>query len=121
MVKDIENLTPQDVVDKFDEIVRSVDPDERFCYIHHLFEQPGYYVSYGVSALAAFDIFEDNLKNPDKAVEKYEKIAAISAFSPDCRFKDALEKCGFDDVLTEEYIKNLAKQITEYAHEIIKN
>ncbi|MBR1593067.1 MAG: hypothetical protein IJ666_08705 [Ruminococcus sp.] len=120
MVRDIESLTPQDVVDRFDETVRSIDPEQRFYFIHHLFEQPGYYISYGVSALAAFDIFDDNMNNPARAVEKYEKIAAVSAFSPDCRFKDTLKQCGFDDVFTEEYIKNLAEQITEYAHQVIK-
>ncbi|MBR6386181.1 MAG: hypothetical protein IKS03_08720 [Ruminococcus sp.] len=118
MVQNIESMTPQDVIDKFNEIVHDKEPDARFYWIQHLFQQPGYYVSYGVSALAAFNIFDENIDAPEKAVEKYEKIAEISAISPDCRFKETLEKCGFDDIFTEKYIKNLAKAIKEYAESL---
>ncbi len=121
MVKNIDNLKPQDIVDKFDEIVNSVCPGSCFYQISHLFNQPGYYVSYGVSALAAFNIFDENIDNPELAVEKYEKIAAISAYSPECRFRESLKQSGFDDIFTEEYIRNLAARITQYAEDLKKN
>ncbi|MBP3762061.1 MAG: hypothetical protein J6I55_11430 [Ruminococcus sp.] len=121
MVKNIDTLSPQDIVDTFDSMVKTIEPNDRFYYVNHLFEQPGYYVSYGVSALAAFNIFDENIDNPELAVEKYEKIAAISAYSPECRFRESLKQSGFDDIFTEEYIRNLAARITQYAEDLKKN
>ena len=67
------------------------------------------------------NIFDENIDNPELAVEKYEKIAAISAYSPECRFRESLKQSGFDDIFTEEYIRNLAARITQYAEDLKKN
>ena len=111
-----DELTPQDVLDCWDEITGDYI-DMEFYEINHLFESPGYYVSYGVSALAAFDIWEDCLYDPDSALEKYERIAKIPADSPDTKFQESLKSCGFSDVMTKEYIKVLAEEISDYADE----
>lgn len=109
-----DTFTPEDVVECFREIMGDYT-DYDFFYINHLFESPGYYISYGISALAAFDIWEDCLYSPDEALVKYEKIAKISANDRNYRFKSALEACGFNDVLNEDYILNLAQELSDYA------
>lgn len=112
-----DNFTPEDVVECFKDIMGEYT-DYEFFYINHLFESPGYYISYGVSALAAFDIWADCLYNPDEALVKYEKIAQISANNDDYRFKSALEECGFNDVLSEKYILTLAQELSDYADSV---
>ncbi|MDE5771128.1 MAG: hypothetical protein K2I06_05795 [Ruminococcus sp.] len=110
-----DEMSPKDVLECYDEIMGDLSEDLPFYYITHIFEQPAYYISYGTSALASFEIFE----NPDKAVELYENIAEISCNSGEYQFKSALEKCGFSDVLNKEYIKNLSERITAFSDEII--
>ena len=115
VVRDKDNMTPQDVVDLFDDLFNSYNPYINISDIPHLFESPGYYISYATSSLAAFDIFEDLMQDPQKALEQYEKIAKTSFNSGEYTFKMALKECGFSDVLTKEYITALADELNDYA------
>ena len=114
VLKNRDELTPEEVVEKFDEIVGD-QTNFHFWYVSHMFEQPGYYISYGVSALAAFDIWRDEQKDEDAALEKYERIADISSMSSQCKFQETLEECGFENVMSKEYISELADEIIDYA------
>lgn len=118
VLKNLDTFTPEDVIECFDDIIGEFSPDMQFYYISHMFEQPGYYISYGVSALAAFDIWSDCLENPDKAFEKYDNIAHIPCNSADSTFRKALKESGFSDVLDKKYIENLADDIIAYANEL---
>lgn len=118
VLQNLDTMTPEDVVDYFDYLMQDYNPDMEFHYISHIFEQPGYYISYGVSALAAFDIWQESVNDYDKAIEMYNNIAHVKANSGEYQFKSALQHCGFDDVLDEEYIKNLSYDILEYAYSI---
>jgi oligoendopeptidase F len=113
-----DDMTPQDVVDCWDDIIGDYT-DLPFYEITHIFEMPGYYVSYAVSALAAFDIWKDCLSDPDEGLEKYEKLARIPSNSNSTKFLETLEKCGFSSVMTSEYIDSLAQELSEYAREQI--
>lgn len=115
VVRDMDNITPQDVVDLFNDIFKEYSPYYNLNIIPHIFESPGYYISYATSSLAAFDIFEDMQKNPKKALEQYEKIAKTSYNSGEYTFRMALKECGFSDVLTKNYISELADEISNYA------
>ncbi|SHM92057.1 hypothetical protein [Ruminococcus flavefaciens] len=115
VVKNKDDMTPQEVVDLFKSLALEYDSLYNLHDIPHLFESPGYYISYATSSLAAFDIFEDYQKNPKNALEQYEKIAKTSYNSGEFTFKMALKKCGFSDVLSKDYISGLAKQLTDYA------
>lgn len=106
-----EELTPEGVLKLYEEIMGDDAEGYPFYYMSHIFEAPGYYISYGVSALAALDMLEDIRSDPDTALVKYEKISAVPTNSKDCAFRDALNECGFRDVLTEEYIAELAKEL----------
>lgn len=114
VLKNRDTFTPEDVVDCFHDIMDDYNEDIEFYFIPHIFEQPGYYISYGVSALAAFDIWQDCLDAPDKALEKYEKIAHVPSSSVSTTFSKALKECGFSDVLNKKYIEALADEINGY-------
>ncbi|MCM1270308.1 MAG: hypothetical protein NC247_06770 [Ruminococcus flavefaciens] len=113
-----ENYTPEDVVKLWHDIMDDYIPDTEFYIVNHLFESPGYYISYGVSALAAFDIWEDCIYNTDEALKKYEKIARTSCNEKDNNFHSAIKDAGFSDVLNKEYIKVLAQEIYDYIEDI---
>lgn len=110
-----DTLSPEDVVDLFYESMEDYDNGLHFYEITHLFEMPGYYISYGVSALAALDLLGDTLNDPEKAAERYEKIARVPSSSNEYQFRKALAQCGFHDVLSKDYISDLAAEIEKYA------
>ena len=115
VLKNYDTMTPELVVECFDSIMDKYGYDIDFYYISHIFEQPGYYISYGVSALAALNIWDVSTSDYDNAVELYSNIAEIPINSSESQFKSALKQCGFSDVLNEEYIKALADKLSVYA------
>ncbi len=114
VLKNIDTITPEEVVGQFDILMSAYDYDIDLYYISHLFEQPGYYISYGVSALAALDIWQTSLEDEKKAVEMYENISGIACNADEYQFVSALEEAGFANVLDEKYIVTLAERIQEY-------
>ena len=118
VLKNKDTYTPEDVINCWDEIMGDYLPGVGFYEINHIFETPGYYISYGVSALAAFDIWEDCLYDPDAALEKYERVVRISCNDSDYKFRSAMKKAGFSEVLNKKYIKTLADELSDYASEI---
>lgn len=118
VLKNKDTYTPEDVINCWDEIMGDYLPGVGFYEINHIFETPGYYISYGVSALAAFDIWEDCLYDPDAALEKYERVVRISCNDSDYQFRSAMKKAGFSEVLNKKYIKTLADELSDYASEI---
>ncbi len=113
-----DEMTAEEVLELYNEIMGDYKEVYPFYYVSHMFESPGYYVSYGVSALAAMDIVDECFSDPQQALEHYEKIAAVPVNSRDVRFGDSLEKCGFSDVLSEEYIRKLAEKLLEISNSI---
>ena len=114
-----DDLTPEDVVDIWHDISDG-NLMISFWEVNHLFESPGYYLSYGTSALAAFDIWRECRKSPEKALEMYENLAKVSPYSHDTFFCSTLDECGFSDVMSESYIRSLAKEVREYADSLKK-
>ncbi len=110
-----DEMTADEVLELYCDVMGDYAEDFPFFYVSHMFESPGYYVSYGVSALAAMDIAEDCFSDPKQALERYEKIAAVPVNSKDVRFGAALEECGFSDVLSKEYIERLAEYLIQYS------
>lgn len=119
VLKNLDTMTAEDIVETFSSFMEDYASDYNFYYISHIFEQPGYYISYGVSALAAFDIWEESLSDNAKAVKMYESLAQLSSNSKAYQFKSTLNYCGFDNVLTEEYIRELAVKLQEYADSLV--
>ena len=120
VIKDKDSLSPEEVVDKFNSYLGKLEIDYHLYEIPHIFESPGYYISYATSALASLDLLDDVMNDPSRALEKYEKIARISNNSGEYSFRAALKECGFDDVLNEEYITSLAENLRKYSKELSK-
>lgn len=115
ILKNLDTVTPEEVVECFESLMEENGYDVSIYEIDHIFSQPGYYISYGVSALAALDIWQTSLSDTDKAIEMYENIARVKSNSDEYQFKSALQECGFDDVLTESYISSLGNTIIDIA------
>ncbi len=118
VLQNVNTFTPEDVVECWEDIAGDSLPGVELYMVNHVFESPGYYISYAVSALASFDIWEDCLSDPDEALEKYEKIARISYNDINYSFRSAIKEAGFNDVLNENYINELAEKLADYAEEI---
>lgn len=115
LLKNIDRYSPEDVVELWEEIAEDSMPGIELYMVNHMFESPGYYISYAVSALGAFDIWLDCFDDYDKALEKYEKIARISYNDRSYAFRSAIAEAGIENVLDEDYITDLANELMEYA------
>ena len=108
-----DSMTPQDVVDKYHELSDKYKLyDVPFYQIAHFFQMPGYYISYAVSALAAIDLWSVMYRDYDRAVEMYTDLSHVSIYGG-IGFANALESCGFDDVLGEDFITNKIPKLAE--------
>lgn len=109
-----DTYTADDVLDCYKRIMGGYASDYPFYYIDHMFIYPGYYISYGVSALAALEILDDVFNDPQTAAEKYSRFAHISSSDPDVKLREALAENGFSDILTDEYIDRIYGDIRRY-------
>ncbi|MDE5764233.1 MAG: hypothetical protein K2I00_04615 [Ruminococcus sp.] len=110
-----DKLTPEDVLELYSDTLGDYAENYPFYYMSHIFESPGYYISYGVSALASLDMLDECMDNPEAAVKQYEKISAVPINSKESRFRSVLKECGFSDVLTEKYIEQTAENLQKFA------
>ena len=81
--------------------------------VTHLYEQPGYYISYGVSALAALQLYTEMLGSFEKGAALYQRIAEIPVYSGEYRLQRALRECGFRELFSEDSIHTAAESIRE--------
>ena len=115
VVSHIDELSPEDIVKLFNEAFSEYESLFHLYEISHIYESPGYYISYATSALASLEIFSDVINDKSAALDKYERIAEISCDSGEYTFQQALRKCGFGDVLSKEYISGTAAKLEGYA------
>ena len=118
VLKNRDTYTPEDVIRCYNDIMGGYARDFPFYYIDHIFVYPGYYISYGVSALAALDLFDDVLNDPQTAIEKYSKLARIPANDQNVRLREALAENGFPDIFSDEYINSLYDDIRRYLNSL---
>ncbi|MBR5683356.1 MAG: hypothetical protein IKW96_08810 [Ruminococcus sp.] len=118
LVSRIDDITPEEVVRLYENSFSDYNIGYRLSDISHLYECPGYYISYATSGLASLQLFFDMRNDMDKALEKYKKIAKISCYSGEYTFRQALAECGFEDVLSKGYITGISRKMREYAAEI---
>ena len=78
--------------------------------IPHLFEFPGYYISYGVSAAGAFAFWLSAREDYFAAVDKYLAFTAL-----DCSygFSESFNAVGLDSPLTARYIRRLSAALED--------
>ena len=76
--------------------------------ISHTFQSPMYYISYAVSIIAAFEIWQESLADYDAAREDYVSILKRPAYSELRRTTSAY---GLGDPLSAETVRNLAETL----------
>lgn len=85
------------------------DQDYLWTDIPHVFHSPGYYASYAISMLSAFDIWTKYLDDPDTAKDMYR---TISLESYNMTYEDAIAQAEllniFDDSQFFELSQNIA-------------
>ena len=78
--------------------------------ISHVFTSPFYYISYGTSALASFEIFTYAQTDFDLGVDKY---LTISALSNDITFTQALSAAGLKNIFDGGTISSLSASLAD--------
>ena len=78
--------------------------------ISHVFTSPFYYISYGTSALASFEIFTYAQTDFDLGVYKY---LTISALSNDITFTQALSAAGLKNIFDGGTISSLSASLAD--------
>lgn len=84
------------------------DQDYLWTDIPHIFHSPGYYASYAVSMLSAFDIWTTYLTDPDIAKEAYRKI---SMESYNMGYDDAISQAELLDIFDNSQLFELSQNI----------
>ncbi len=104
-----ENMTPQDVVEKYKSINDEYEIVAMPLYgIHHIFRTPAYYISYATSALAAVGMCDVLDSSFDDAVDMYTTFSHFDPTDNNNKYKECLEKSGFGNVLSAGYISRIA-------------
>ncbi len=80
--------------------------------VPHNFEEPMYYISYAVSAVAALDIWVQSLTDRPGAVDRYMRT---TAYNDDKGFREALYELGYNDIFTESTICMIANAIANFS------
>ena len=114
-----DSYTAEDVQKAFDRIREENGFLMELYQVTHLYEQPGYYISYGVSALAALQIYTEMLGSFEKGAELYEKIAELPVYSGDYQLQGALRKCGFRELFSADSVHAAAESIRGRVQELI--
>lgn len=107
VMRQIDTITPEDVVELYNSIYDAVDLGRELYQISHLYEQPGYYISYGVSALPALQMYTMIQEDQENAIEIYCKLSAISCASGEYTFSSAMRECGFTDFFEPDSIDDV--------------
>lgn len=109
------SLTEQRVLDIYAELYGQYGYEEYTGYeyewveVPHNFDYPFYYISYGVSAVSALEIYSLLLDSPELAKDTY---LAVSAMDPEAYyFSDALEEAGLSDVFSDSVYELTASAV----------
>ncbi len=78
--------------------------------ISHVFTSPFYYISYGTSALASFEIFTEAQDDFAAGVDKY---LTVSALPNDITFIEALSEAGLKNIFDDGTIASLSSSLAD--------
>lgn len=119
VMEQADSLKAEDVLALYEKYCTSCGVDLEFYEITHLFEQPGYYVSYGVSALPALQLYTEMQEDAETARQRYAKISAVSSVAGTARFRQTMRECGLDDIFTPGTATALAEQLQSSLERLI--
>ncbi|MBU3804209.1 MAG: M2 family metallopeptidase, partial [Candidatus Cellulosilyticum pullistercoris] len=87
----------------------SVD-GRNWCQVPHNYEVPFYYFSYGISAVAALEVWEQSL-NQETGIQTYLNLIQVGREN---HFLEALEKVGLSNPLEKETLERVIRCIADY-------
>lgn len=119
IMEDPEQFSAEDVVQHYADVCTAVGVAPALYQVTHLYEQPGYYVSYGVSALPALQIYTMMQDDFDAAIVQYGKISEISSVSGEYRFQSAMQACGMPDYFAAGTVAQLADALDARISELM--
>ncbi len=111
VMENANTLTADDVLSLYDRYCSACGIGLQLYEITHLYEQPGYYVSYGVSALPALQLYTEMQEDAASARQSYAKISAVSSVDGKTGFRQAMRECGMADIFTPGTVTALAEQL----------
>ncbi|MCI9405298.1 MAG: M3 family oligoendopeptidase [Oscillospiraceae bacterium] len=79
--------------------------------IHHLFEQPMYYIEYALSGVVALGFWQDSQEDWDQAFASYIRFVDIPN---DVNLPDSLALAGLENIFREETLQALAENLGGY-------
>ncbi len=117
-----EDVTLEDICDKYAQLLMDYGMTDNemvaqinrygWLEIHHVIEQPMYYISYATSASGAFAFWlEAQSDGYEAATDHYLEFVSQSVYTP---FLEQFENAGVDNPLTPEYVKAVSEAINEY-------
>jgi len=118
VMQNLDDYSATEVCTLFNSIHNTCDLGIELYQITHLYEQPGYYISYGVSALAALQVYALMQEDMDSAVEKYTRISSLSSAAGDYQIVSGLAECGFDDIFEEATLAHLCDVLAARIEEL---
>lgn len=78
--------------------------------IHHHFETPFYYISYGTSAVSALELWADARENRAHALDIYDQLTQRTI---NVAYRETLREVGLSDPFTSDCVERLAKTLDE--------
>ncbi len=112
-----ENLTNERVLEIYEQLYEEygytpyVGYEYEWTGIVHNFQYPFYYISYGVSAIPALELYSLLQDSPADAVDEYMTIVAID---PEVYYySEAIAESALSDPFAAETIRDIATSITE--------
>ena len=112
---DTANLTVEMLNAKMDELSREYMvgvPEDWWTDVRHIYEQPFYYISYAVSAMASMSLLSDMETSYELAVDKYMTLTTYEEGT--YSFNKTLEESGFLDIFAEDSVREIANSLSNY-------
>lgn len=117
VMQQLETITPSETAALFDRIMDECCIELELYQVSHLFEQPGYYISYGVSALPAVEMYALVNEDSQQAIAVYDKLSSYSCLSGENTFRDVMKSCGLTDYFVSGSIDALAEKLTQFTEQ----
>lgn len=106
------DMTSEELMALYDdlEIKYNLEDCIDWYYVNHLFESPGYYVSYATSGMAAFEIWNTSLTDRQSAIDSY---IDLSSYGSSGDFREVLSNSGMNDIFEEQTMLNISSSISD--------
>lgn len=106
------DMTSEELITLYDDLETKYNLEEHinWYYVSHLFEQPGYYISYATSGIAAFEIWNTSLTDRQSAINSY---IDLSSYGSSGNFREVLNNSGMNDIFEEQTMLNISDSISD--------